>query len=269
MVNTSLYATESASAPPLFELDQVRFDIGGTRLLDDIDLSISRECVTGLIGHNGSGKTSLMRLLARHHAQGAGAIRFDGKPIASWKREFAQRVAHLPQYTPSTDGLLVRELVALGRYPWHGSLGVFGDDDRVQVEEAMRMTDVTHYADRLVDSLSGGERQRVWLAMLIAQDSRCLLLDEPTSALDIAHQVEVLDLVRTLCAQRSIAAVVVLHDINMAARFCDHIVALRHGRILMQGAPRDIMTGPNLQAIYGVPMNVLQDPSGRVVGIPQ
>jgi len=164
---------------------------------------------------------------------------------------------------------LVRELVALGRYPWHGSLGVFGDDDRVQVEEAMRMTDVTHYADRLVDSLSGGERQRVWLAMLIAQDSRCLLLDEPTSALDIAHQVEVLDLVRTLCAQRSIAAVVVLHDINMAARFCDHIVALRHGRILMQGAPRDIMTGPNLQAIYGVPMNVLQDPSGRVVGIPQ
>ncbi|MFM0099353.1 ATP-binding cassette domain-containing protein [Paraburkholderia nemoris] len=270
MVNTSLSATESTAVPPLFELDQVRFDIGGTRLLDDIDLSISRECVTGLIGHNGSGKTSLMRLLARHHVQGGGSIRFDGKPIASWKpREFAQRVAHLPQYTPSTDGLLVRELVALGRYPWHGSLGIFGDDDHSQVEQAMQMTDVSHYADRLVDSLSGGERQRVWLAMLIAQDSRCLLLDEPTSALDIAHQVEVLDLVRTLCAQRSIAAVVVLHDINMAARFCDHIVALRHGRILMQGTPGDIMTAPNLQAIYGVPMNVLRDPSGRVVGIPQ
>ncbi|ASL47162.1 Iron(3+)-hydroxamate import ATP-binding protein FhuC [Burkholderia sp. AD24] len=269
MVNTSALAAQSAS--PLFELDKVRFDIGGTRLLDDIDLSISHERVTGLIGHNGSGKTTLMRLLARHHAQGAGEIRFDGKPLGSWKpRDFARRVAHLPQYTPSTDGLLVRELVALGRYPWHGSLGVFGNDDREHVAEAMRMTDVTHYADRLVDSLSGGERQRVWLAMLIAQDSRCLLLDEPTSALDIAHQVEVLDLVRTLCKQRSIAAVVVLHDINMAARFCDQIVALRHGRILMQGTPADIMTGPNLEAIYGVPMHVLEDPvNGRPVGFPQ
>ncbi|WP_176061219.1 ATP-binding cassette domain-containing protein [Paraburkholderia sp. BCC1876] len=271
MANTSSSFTESAPASSLFELDKVRFDVGATTLLDGIDLSISRECVTGLIGHNGSGKTTLMRLLARHHAQGAGAIRFDGKPLAAWKpREFARRVAHLPQYTPSTDGLLARELVALGRYPWHGSLGVFGDEDRERVAEAMRMTDVTHYADRQVDSLSGGERQRVWLAMLIAQDSRCLLLDEPTSALDVAHQVEVLDLVRTLCAERGIAAVIVLHDINMAARFCDRIVALRNGKILMQGSPRDIMTGPNLEAIYGVPMTVLRDPaSGRVVGIPQ
>ncbi|SAK64336.1 ABC transporter-like protein [Caballeronia pedi] len=256
---------------PLFELDKVRFDADTATLLDDIDLSIAPERVTGLIGHNGSGKTTLMRLLARHHAQGAGSIRFHGKPIASWRpREFARHVAHLPQTTPSTDGMLVRELVALGRYPWHGSLGIFGDDDRSHVDEAMKMTDVAQYAGRLVDSLSGGERQRVWLAMLIAQDSRCLLLDEPTSALDIAHQVEVLELVRTLCRRRRIAAVIVLHDINMAARFCDHIVALRHGRILMQGAPGDIMTGPNLESIYGVPMNVLRDPSsGRAVGVPR
>jgi ferric hydroxamate transport system ATP-binding protein len=259
------------SAAPLFELDKVRFQAGTATLLDDIDLSIQPERVTGLIGHNGSGKTTLMRLLARHHAHFAGAIRFNGQPIASWKpREFARHVAHLPQSTPSTDGMLVRELVALGRYPWHGSLGVFGDADRAHVEEAMQMTDVARYADRLVDSLSGGERQRVWLAMLIAQDSRCLLLDEPTSALDIAHQVEVLELVRTLCEQRRIAAVIVLHDINMAARFCDRIVAIRQGRILMQGAPADIMTGANLEAIYGMPMNVLHDPSsGRAVGVPQ
>jgi ferric hydroxamate transport system ATP-binding protein len=257
--------------PPLFELNRVRFQAGSATLLDDIDLAIEPERVTGLIGHNGSGKTTLMKLLARHHAQGAGAIRFRGKPIASWRaREFARHVAHLPQATPSTDGMLVRELVSLGRYPWHGSLGAFGDDDHEHVAQAMQMTDVAHYADRLVDSLSGGERQRVWLAMLIAQDSRCLLLDEPTSALDIAHQVDVLELVRTLCAKRRIAAVIVLHDINMAARFCDRIVALRQGRILMQGTPADIMTGPNLEAIYGVPMNVLHDPAnGRVVGVPQ
>jgi ferric hydroxamate transport system ATP-binding protein len=260
-----------ADATPLFELDQVRFAAGATTLLDGVDLSIAPERVTGLIGHNGSGKTTLMRLLARHHTPSAGSIRYGGRPIASWRpREFARRVAHLPQYTPSTDGMRVHELVALGRYPWHGSLGGFGDEDRERVAEAMQMTDVAQYANRMVDSLSGGERQRVWIAMLIAQNSGCLLLDEPTSALDIAHQVDVLDLVRALCGQRRMAAVVVLHDINMAARFCDHIVALRHGRILMQGAPGEIMTGTNLEAIYGVPMNVLRDPaSGRVVGVPQ
>ncbi|MDE1010171.1 MAG: ATP-binding cassette domain-containing protein [Paraburkholderia fungorum] len=271
MATTRPHSTEVASAAPLFELDKVRFEIGAATLLDGIDLSIAPERVTALIGHNGSGKTTLMRLLARHHVQCAGAIRFDGKSIASWRpREFARRVAHLPQYTPSTDGMLVSELVALGRYPWHGSLGTFGEEDHARVAEAMQLTDVQQYANRMVDSLSGGERQRVWLAMLIAQDSRCLLLDEPTSALDIAHQVEVLDLVRTLCEQRRIGAVVVLHDINMAARFCDRIVALRHGRILMQGPPGEIMTGSNLAAIYGVPMNVLRDPaSGHLVGVPQ
>ncbi|KND54753.1 Ferric hydroxamate ABC transporter, ATP-binding protein FhuC [Candidatus Paraburkholderia kirkii] len=256
---------------PLFELNKVRFEAGAATLLDDIDLAIEPERVTGLIGHNGSGKTTLMRLLARHHARFTGAIRFHGRLIASWKpREFVRRVAHLPQSTPSTDGMRVRELVALGLYPWHGSLGVFGGDDRAHVAETMRMTDVARYADRMVDSLSGGKRQRVWLAMLIAQDSRCLLLDEPTSALDIVHQVEVLELVRTLCERRRIAAVIVLHDINMAARFCDRIVALRQERILMQGAPAEIMTGANLEAIYGVPMNVLRDPSsGRAVGVPR
>lgn len=270
-MTTRSISTASPDASPLFELGKVRFEAGSATLLDGIDLTIAPERVTGLIGHNGSGKTTLMRLLARHHTQSAGSIRFAGKPIASWgPREFARQVAHLPQYTPATDGMQVHELVALGRYPWHGSFGVFGKEDREHVIEAMHMTDVARYANRTVDSLSGGERQRVWIAMLIAQDSRCLLLDEPTSALDIAHQIDVLDLVRKLCAQRRMAVVVVLHDINMAARFCDQIVALRHGRVLMQGAPRDIMTEPNLNAIYGVPMNVLRDPNGgHLVGVPR
>lgn len=263
--------TDTDSTLPLFELRHVNFDAGPTRLLDDVHLSISRDRVTGLIGHNGSGKTTLMRLLARQQKPGDGTILFNGKPLAGWPaREFAQQVAHLPQYTPSTDGLLVRELVALGRYPWHGNLGIFRDTDRAKVTEAMQLTDVSRYADRLVDTLSGGERQRVWLAMLIAQDSHCLLLDEPTSALDIAHQIEVLTLVRTLAVQRGIAAVVVLHDINMAARFCDHVIALHSGRILMEGSPAEIMTAHNLKAIYGVPMSVLADAStGRTVGIAQ
>jgi iron complex transport system ATP-binding protein len=225
----------------------------------------------GLIGHNGSGKTSLMRLLARLHQPTRGSIHFDGMPLASWPhRRFAQQVAHLPQYTPSTDGLLVHELVALGRYPWHGALGRVTADDRERVEEAMAWTDVAHYAQRAVDSLSGGERQRVWLAMLIAQNSRCVLLDEPTSALDISHQIEVLGLIRSLCEKRGMTAIVVLHDVNMATRFCNELISLRGGKVLMQASPTEIMRPDSLEAIYGVPMGVLTDPqSGHAIGFPR
>ena len=125
--------------------------------------------------------------------------------------------------------MTVRELVALGRYPWHGALGRFSCTDTRKVLEAMEQTDVVGFADRAVDSLSGGERQRVWLAMLVAQDSDCLLLDEPIFALDIAHQIEVLALVRRLSEERGIGVVVVLHDINMAGRFCDELIALKGG----------------------------------------
>ena len=194
--------------------------------------------MAGLVGHNGSGKSTLVKLLARQEAPTAGAIHFDGQPLGAWRdRAFARAVAYLPQHTPLAPGMLVRELVALGRYPWHGALGRFTNADRDKVAEAMALTDTARYADRFVDTLSGGERQRVWLAMLIAQDAGCLLLDEPTSALDIAHQIEVLSLVRKLSRERGVTVIVVLHEINMAARFCDEIVALREGRLVARGAP--------------------------------
>jgi ferric hydroxamate transport system ATP-binding protein len=130
----------------------------------------------------------------------------------------------------------------------------------------MALTDVEPFADRLVDTLSGGERQRAWLAMLVAQDAECLLLDEPISALDIAHQVEVLSLVQRLSRDRGVGVAVVLHDVNMAARFCDEILALRGGRLIARGAPDAIMTPAELEAIYGVPMGVTQHPeTGRAI----
>ncbi|MFT4065908.1 ABC transporter ATP-binding protein [Paraburkholderia sp.] len=255
----------------LYRLCNVDFEIGDKQLLHDISLDITAGQVVGLIGHNGSGKTSLIRLLARLHQPTRGTIHFDGAPLASWPhRRFAQQVAHLPQYTPATDGLLVRELVSLGRYPWHGALGRFGGDDHRRVEEAMAWTDVAHYADRPVDSLSGGERQRVWLAMLIAQDSRCVLLDEPTSALDISHQLEVLGLVRQLCDERGMTAIIVLHDVNMATRFCTQLISLRGGKLLMQTRPAETMRPEVLEAIYGVPMGVMTDAvSGHLIGFPR
>ena len=198
-----------------------------------------------------------------------GRILLDRKDLATYSsREFARLVAYLPQQPAATDQLTVRELVRFGRQPWHGLLGRFGPDDQRAVERAMALTQIEPYADRLVESLSGGERQRVWLAALIAQQTRYLLLDEPTSALDVAHQVEVLALIRQLSHKLDLGVVLVLHDINMAARYCDRLVALREGALLRQGTPEELMTSATLEAIYQLPMQVLAHPvTGEPVSV--
>ena len=246
----------------MFQLDSVTFAVPSRTLLHPLDLHLEEGRMIGLIGHNGSGKSTLIKLLARQQQPAGGRIQLDGKPLADWgEREFARQVAYLPQQLPAAESLTVRELVAFGRYPWHGLLGRFSEEDRAKVERAMQLTQVEQYAERLVDSLSGGERQRVWLAMLLAQDTRYLLLDEPTSALDIAHQVEVLALVHDLSRDLGLGIIVVLHDINMAARYCDWLVALHSGRLLMQGTPDELMTDAHLQSIYGLPMTVIPHPT--------
>ena len=155
----------------------------------------------------------------------------------------------------------MRELVALGRYPWHGALGRFGSEDRARVAEAMQLTRVDGFAEREVGTLSGGERQRVWLALLMAQNATCLLLDEPISALDVAHQVEVLALVRELSRERGIGVLMVMHDVNLAARYCDELAALRGGRLLAHGSPEDLMRSDMLEAIYGLPLGIVAHPT--------
>ncbi|MFI8744017.1 ATP-binding cassette domain-containing protein [Pseudomonas sp. NPDC077186] len=245
----------------MFELESVSFSIPGRTLLHPLSLNIAPGRVVGLIGHNGSGKSTLIKLLARQQQPSSGTIRFNGQRLSAWgQRDFAQQVTYLPQQLPPTDGLCVRELVGFGRYPWHGALGRLGAEDRDHIHRAMELTDTSAFADSLVDQLSGGERQRVWLAMLLAQNTRYLLLDEPTSALDIAHQVEVLSRVRELSRQLGLGVLVVLHDINMAARYCDDLLALHSGRLLAQGSPAELMQGETLERIYGVPMGVLANP---------
>ena len=262
VVRPTEIAEASSDAPaPLFELDQVGFAVAGRALLEPLTLSLPARSVVGLIGHNGSGKSTLLKLLARQQPSSSGTIRFEGRALREWSdREYARKVAYLPQQTPPAAGMLVKELVALGRYPWHGALGRFGDTDRDKVAEAMALTHIEPFADRLVDTLSGGERQRVWIAMLVAQDAECLLLDEPISALDIAHQIEVLSLVQQLARERNLGVVVVLHDVNMAARFCDEIIALHSGKLIARGAPGEIMTPAELETIYGIPMVVMPSP---------
>lgn len=253
----------------LFSIRDLAVDVPGRRLLDGITLNLPAGQVIALIGHNGSGKSTLLKVLARQVAASSGSLVFEGRALADWQaRDYARRLAFLPQTTPPAEGMTVRELVALGRYPWHGALGRFGPRDHQVVADAMQECGVTAFADRLVDTLSGGERQRVWLAMMVAQQAGTLLLDEPISALDIAHQVEVLALVRRMCHDQNRSAVIVLHEVNMAARFCDHIVALKGGRLSMQGSAADLMRPDMLHQIYGLPMQVMTKPDGTPVAVP-
>lgn len=261
-------ADDKAPLMTLFHLSGLTADVPGRRLLDGITLDLPAGKVTALIGHNGSGKSTLLKVLARQ-IPAQGTALFEGRALPGWHaRDYARRLAFLPQTTPPAEGMLVRELVALGRYPWHGALGRFGADDHAAVARAMEECGVAGFADRLVDTLSGGERQRVWLAMMVAQQATTLLLDEPISALDIAHQVEVLALVRSMCHAQGRSAVIVLHEVNMAARFCDHVVALKGGRLIWQGSPAGLMQPGTLHQIYGLPMQVLTRADGLPVAIP-
>ena len=246
-----------------FTLKNASFEVPGRTLLQPLSLTFPPGKVTGLIGHNGSGKSTLLKMLGRHHAASSGEVLLNQQPVGRWNsKAFARQVAYLPQQLPAAEGMTVRELVAIGRYPWHGALGRFGQEDRDRVEDAIAQVGLNAFAGRLVDSLSGGERQRAWLAMMVAQNSRCLLLDEPTSALDIAHQVEVLALIKALSQQHGLTVIAVLHDINMAARYCDHLVALRQGAMIAEGDAEAIMQPEVLGGIYGIPMGILPHPQG-------
>lgn len=253
----------------LFSIRDLCVDVpGGRRLLQDLSLHLPAGRMIALIGHNGSGKSTLLRVLARQ-ITASGAVAFENRPLPAWRpRDYARRLAFLPQHPPPAEGMTVRELAALGRYPWHGALGRFTPRDHDAVERALAECGMDTLADRLVDTLSGGERQRAWLAMMVAQQAATLLLDEPISALDIAHQVEVLALVRRMCHDMGRSAVIVLHEVNMAARFCDHVVALKGGRLVLQGSPADLMQPAVLERIYGLPMQVLTRPDGNPIAIP-
>lgn len=244
-----------------FSLNGVGFQVDGRTLLHPLTLDVPSGEVVGILGHNGSGKSTLLKILARFQLPTTGRAEYLGKELGSYRsKEYARKIAYLPQQTPETDGMTVREVVALGRYPWHGALGRFSGLDRVKVTEALELTSLTTMADRVVDTLSGGERQRAFLAMLIAQDTECLLLDEPISALDISHQIEVMQLIQKLAHDHQRSVLIVLHDINMAARYCDRLIALSGGRLVAHDETEALITADRLDAIYGVRMGIFRHP---------
>ncbi|MEM1298553.1 MAG: ABC transporter ATP-binding protein [Pseudomonadota bacterium] len=245
----------------MFDLQQVTFGYGQKTVLRVDRLEIGTAPVTAILGRNGSGKSTMLRLLAREIRPSSGTIRLNGTQLGRFShRSFAQQVAHLPQNVPAAPGLTVRELCALGRFPWRGALGAHRAEDREIVEASLVRTGLSGEADRMVETLSGGERQRAWIAMLLAQQAPILLLDEPTSALDLVYQAATLDLLRDLTGG-DIHVVLVMHDVNLAARYADRIIALRAGIPVYDGSAADFMDSGRLRDVYDVDMLIARHPT--------
>lgn len=248
----------------MFIVEKASFAIPQRILLHPTSLQFEEGKVYGLIGHNGSGKSTLIKLLAKQQALSSGKILLQNRLLADWSnREFAKKVAYLPQYLPNATSLTALELISMGRYAHQGLFGRYNAEDQHAIQHALQLTHTEQFAHQFVDLLSGGERSRVWLAMLLAQQSQFLLLDEPLAALDIAHQVEVMALLQKLSHQLGLGVIIVIHDINLASRYCDQLIALHSGKLLAQGNAFEIVNTPSLKAIYGIELNTIEHPETK------
>lgn len=241
----------------ILQADRIQVGYNGKPVLDDLSIEIQPGSVTALVGPNGSGKSTLLKTMGRLLRPRIGEVYLDGKLISQMAtREIARRMAILPQYQTTPPGITVRELIEQGRYAHSGPLSMLRGQDHDAIDRAMTLTHTTDFANRPVESLSGGERQRVWIALVLAQNTPILLLDEPTTFLDIGHQLEVLELVERLNREQQLTIVLVLHDLNQAARYADRMIVLKKGCIVADGAPIDVLTVDLLADVFRVQAQV-------------
>ncbi|BCY08455.1 ABC transporter ATP-binding protein [Actinoplanes sp. L3-i22] len=240
----------------------LRLGYGDDIVVDGLDLDIPDRAVTAVVGPNGCGKSTLLRALGRLLKPFAGEVLLDGRRIDRVPtREVARIVGMLPQSPVAPDGLTVADLVMRGRHPHQTWFRQWSPADQEIVTEALAWTDMRDFADRPVEALSGGQRQRAWISMALAQGTDVLLLDEPTTFLDLAHQIDVLDLVGRLHRERDRTIVMVLHDLNLAARYAEHVIAMHAGRIVAQGPPAEVFTVDLLAEVFGLSAMVVPDPA--------
>ncbi|MDP3951504.1 ABC transporter ATP-binding protein [Microbacterium sp.] len=231
-------------------------------VIEGLDLAIAPGQITAIVGPNACGKSTLLRSMSRLLTPRAGHVILDGASVHRMPaKELARTLGLLPQSPIAPEGITVADLVGRGRHPHQGIFTRWTRADDEAVADALIATDTVSLADRSVDELSGGQRQRVWIAMALAQETDLLLLDEPTTFLDVSHQVEVLDLLTDLNRRRGTTVVMVLHDLNLAARYADHLIALSEGRIHSAGDPRDVLTPEMVAAVFGMPSQVIVDPT--------
>jgi len=248
------------------ETQNLTLGYGRSPVIRDLALAVPSERITVLVGPNGCGKSTLLKGLARLLKPHGGTVYLDGGDIF-WRstQAVAKRLGILPQSPIAPEGLTVRDLVAQGRYPYQSWLQQWSSQDERMVAWALELAGMQEFAHRPLEQLSGGQRQRAWVAMVLAQDTEILLLDEPTTFLDLAHQMEVLDLLADLNVQQQRTVVMVLHDINQAARYSDYLVAVRDGQIYAQGPPERVMTEQTVRAVFSIDARIVPDP---VAGTP-
>lgn len=255
---------------PGLRAESLRLAYDDRIVVEDLDLAVPTGRITVIVGANACGKSTLLRALARLLTPKSGAVHLDGRSIhAMPTRALAQRLGILPQSPVAPEGLTVIDLVGRGRSPHQTWWRQWSSADEEAVHDALRATAMTDLAHRAVDELSGGQRQRAWIAMAVAQGTPVMLLDEPTTYLDLAHQIDVLDLVTDLNRHQGRTVVMVLHDLNQACRYADHIVAMKAGRVVAEGAPEEVVTAALVEEVFGLRCVVGEDPvSGTPMVVP-
>ena len=239
-------------------------------IVEGLTITIPTQAITAIIGPNGCGKSTLLKALARILIPEQGKVEVNEVDIHSQStKEIARQIGLLPQNPRSPDGITVSDLIQRGRYPHQGIFRQWSREDEASVNNALSLTGLTNFSDKPIDELSGGQRQRVWIAMLLAQETPIMLLDEPTTHLDIAHQIEVLDLLKELTREHNRTIVMVLHDINLAVRYADNLIAMRDGKIKTFGEPHNVVTAQMMHEVFSIQAQILQDPvSGSPLCIP-
>lgn len=254
-------ATDVVGTPPRLHAESLTLAYDRRVISEELTVEIPDGSFTVIVGPNACGKSTLLRALSRLLRPAAGQVLLDGKAIASYKaKEAARVVGLLPQSSIAPDGITVVDLVARGRYPHQGLIRQWDAADETAVESAMASTNIADLRDRHVDELSGGQRQRVWAAMALAQETPILLLDEPTTFLDIAHQIDLLDLFADL-HEAGNTLIAVLHDLNHAARYATHLIAMKDGQVVAQGPPAEVVTAELVQRVFGLECLVIDDPA--------
>jgi len=242
-------------------LQQVTLGYGDRTVVDTLDLALPPGRITTIVGANACGKSTVLRAMARLLKPRTGQVVLDGKDLNQLPtKEVARTLGLLPQSPIAPEGIVVGDLVARGRHPHQRMLSRWTAADDAAVAEALELTGTTDLADRAVDELSGGQRQRVWIAMVLAQQTEILLLDEPTTFLDVTHQVEVLDLLTDLNRTRGTTIAMVLHDLNLAARYADHLITVSEGQVYAAGDPAEVLTADRVHTVFGLRSRVILDP---------